>query len=251
MNFKGIKKQIAIFFFFFFSFSFFEVLAEEFKVKTAEQYFLDGVYNYSKRWYTTSKEQFEALSKNYPYSEYTRDALILEMYTNYIDKEYENVEGVVEVYNKLFPNDKYADYVLFLHAMSYYVRVRDVERTGNDILSSKILFQYLVNKYPKSKFAKNAKEKITYLTKLEQFYNLTLGEYFYNTELYISAMKQYTNLLKKFKGIMLPEFEENLLCRLIEVSKTMQNDEYVKQYSKMLNKKFPKSVCKANDNTLK
>ena len=79
-------------------------LCEELAYKTAQQYYLDGIYNYVDRNYTTSAEQFEALSKKHPYSQFTHNSLIMEAFTNYVDKEYSKIHGIAEVFFKLLSN---------------------------------------------------------------------------------------------------------------------------------------------------
>ena len=56
-----------------------QVHTEELNIKSAGQYYLDGLYNYTDRSYTTAAEQFEALSKNHPHSSYTKNSLIMEL----------------------------------------------------------------------------------------------------------------------------------------------------------------------------
>ena len=151
--------------------------AEELTHKTASQYYLDGIYNYVDRNYTTSAEQFEALSKKYPYSQYTHNSLIMEAFTNFLDKEYSKIQGIVEVFFRLFPNDEYTPYMTYVLGMSYYVSIKKDERSFNNVGESLQIFTDLLEKYPNSKYAKNVEKKIDYLVKRQQLNDILTGEY--------------------------------------------------------------------------
>ena len=214
------------------------------KSKTeAKFYYLDGIYNYAKRFYQTSAENFEELTKNYPYSKYTRNSLILEAYTSYINKDYEKIEGIFAIYQRLFLHDRYDDYMMFIRGMTYYRQVRNEQRSSDFIENSLDIFTQLVQKYPDSKFSKDVEVKILYLKKLQQFSELSIGEFYYKTDNYISAMRIYTGILQKYKDEIVPEIEERTLCRIVETSKSLEIESFTNYYSALLKEKYPDTIC--------
>lgn len=217
--------------------------AEELQHKTASQYYLDGIYNYVDRNYTTSAEQFEALSKKYPYSQYTRNSLIMEAFTNFVDKEYSKIQGIVEVFFRLFPNDEYTSYMTYVLGMSYYVSIKKDERSFNNVGESLQIFTDLLEKYPNSKYAKNVEKKIDYLVKRHQLNDVLTGEYYEKNGEYISAMRRYTGLFEKYKNGLNKEIEERALCRIMNLSKSIQLPKNADKYYQLLQKKYPNSKC--------
>ncbi len=247
---KNKKKYINIIFLSFFFSVFFNYLnsqAEELKYKTAEQYYLDGIYSYVDRSYATSADQFEALSKNHPYSQYTRNSLVMEAFTNYLNKEYEKIKNITSVFFKLFPNDQYEPYMLYILAMSNYINIRDVNKNYSNIVESRQIFTDLINKHPGSKYVKNAEEKIVYLNKMEQLGDVLIGELYQKNDIFISAIRRYANILNKYKDID-PEIEERTLCGMISSLHSLNMTTNMKKYIEFLTKKYPKSKCLNNKN---
>ena len=220
--------------------------AEELTLKTAKQFFIDGMYNYADRSYSSSAEQFEALSKNHPYSNHTKHSLIMEAYTNYLDKEYEKISGIAEVFFRLFPDDDYEAYIMYILGMSYYVGVKQDERATDKIAESKKVFVNLLEKYPHSKFAENVQKKVDYLNKIEQLNDIKTAEYYYKTDNYISAMRRYAGMFEIYKKNFDPEIEERALCGIISLSMSMEMEYNASKYKKLLQQKYPNSKCLQN-----
>lgn len=220
-----------------------QVHTEELNIKSAGQYYLDGLYNYTDRSYTTAAEQFEALSKNHPHSSYTKNSLIMEVYTNYINKEYEKIQGITDVFFSLFPNDEYTAYMYYMLAMSYYALVKTDMRAINYITDSKDIFITLLEKFPKSKYAGNVKEKIKYLTYMQQLNDVRAGDFYQNTNNYISAMRRYTGILELYKDNINPQIEEITICKIKKLSTAMRLIQNAEKYEQLLRQKYPNSKC--------
>ncbi len=231
-----------LFYFIAFIFSYSFAVAEEEKVKTLEQYYLDGFYEYVDRNYTTATEQFEALSHNYPSSMKTRDALIMEAFLNYINDEREKIDGVAEVFFRLFPNDEQTSYMKYIKAMGYYSYTGDDMRSLDAMMKSKLLFEDLIASFPSCKYVDDAKKKIEYLDKLMQLNDIKIGELYFNRRNYIGAMRRYAGMFQKHKSLV-PEIEERVFCRLIVLSKMFNMEQNALKYEEKLKEKYKDSKC--------
>lgn len=220
-----------------------DLLSEELEHKTAEQYYLDGIYSYVDRSYTTSAEQFEALSKNYPYSQYTRNSLVMEVFINYINREYKKIESIFTVFSKLFPNDEYMPYMLYMLGMSYYINVKRDDRGSGNIAESLSIFTDFLEKYPKSKYSENVKEKVYYLINMQQLNDIKIGEFYQKNNNYISAIRRYASVFNRYKNDINFEVEERVLCDITIALYALNMCENMKKYKQLLEIKFPKSKC--------
>ena len=229
----------------FFWWMFFSALSktEETQIKTPNKYYLDGLYYYVDRSNTSATEQFEALSKNYPYSNYTRNSLIMEAFTNYADKEYGKISGITEVYFRLFPNDAYASYMAYINAMSYYATIKNAENSLDNIEKSYELFLDVKNNFSNTKYAEDAKIKLEYLSKMMQLNDIKIGDFYFSRGDYIGAMRKYTGMFKKYKEKLLPEIEERALCGCKTCSQTLNLDKLADDYLNKLKRNFPHSKC--------
>lgn len=218
------------------------LVSEELQKKTAEQYYLDGIYHYVDRNYITAVEQFEALTKNYPYSQYTRNSLVLEVFLNFLRQEYKANQSIAEIFLKLFPDDEYVPYIMYMNAMSYYICIKDDNRGFDNVTKSLKIFNDLLVRYPNSKYSHNVKEKIDFLNKKIHLIDVSTAEYYQKNGDYIGALKRYTGILNSKKDIS-PDIEERALCGVISILYSFDMDKEVLKYKKLLKVKHPYSKC--------
>ena len=253
MFFTNIKKYIIILSIFLNIFLCNITLAKEEIKKTDEQYNFDGMYYFADRSYTSSAEQFEALTQRYPYSSYTHNALLMEIYTNFLDNELDKIPGIAEVFYRLFPLDKNTDYVLYMHALSgllykpwfrKYKLLTDEARSMSKVYESEVVLTKLVNDFPESKYTEDAKQKLLYIKGLKQLNEVFVGERYQKLGNFIGAMKRYTGMFEIYKDDIHPQIEERLLCNLVGLTKTLKLDTESEKYKQLLQKKYPSNKCK-------
>ena len=216
---------------------------EETRNKTPNKYYLDGLYYYADRSNTSSAEQFEALSKNYPYSNYTRNSLVMEAFTNYIDREYDKISGITEVYFRLFPNDVYNSYMAYINAMSYYAIIKNAENSLDNMEKSYALFLDVKNNFSNTKYAEDAQKKMEYLGKMMQLNDIKIGDFYFSRRDYIGAMRRYTGMFQKYNNKLLPEMQERALCGCAICSRILNLDKLADDYLNRLRNHFPNSKC--------
>ena len=220
-----------------------KLYSEELQKKTAEQYYLDGMYYYTDRSYTSATEQFEALTKNYPYSNYTYQSLLMEAYLNYINDELVKVSGVVAVFVKLYPLDKELPYMMYLDAMSHYKQIKDETKNLNSVRSAMEIFSLLIEKYPEIKYDIDAKKKMDFLYKIQQLNDIRNAEFYQDKGDYITAIRRYTGMFNIYKGYLNKDIEERALCRIINLAKMLEMNEMSDKYKKILIEKYQNNKC--------
>ena len=105
-------------------------------------------------------KKFTDLGKQYPSSDWARKGLLMTTYANYQAGDYTTAETSAERYLKDYPNSPEADYILYLQANSYYMQIPDISRDQEKTAKALETFQSVVQKYPKSDYADDAKYKI-------------------------------------------------------------------------------------------
>ena len=217
--------------------------AEESELKSVKQYYLDGLYYYADRSYTSSAEQFEALTKNHPFSNFSKEAVIMECYTNYINGEYSKIDGVAEVFYRLFQNDEYTPYIMYLQAMAIYSMAKDETKAVGFLDESEKIFNRIVNEFPNTKYSEASIIKLDYINKMKQLQDIRIGEFFQDRGEYIASIRRYTGMFETYKNKLIPEIEERLLCRIVSLTKILKIDSETTKYSELLRKKYPDSKC--------
>jgi len=105
-------------------------------------------------------KKFTDLGKQYPTSDWARKGLLMSTYAQYQAGDYTTAETSAERYLKDYPNSPEADYILYLQANAYYMQIPDISRDQEKTAKALETFQSVVQKYPKSDYADDAKYKI-------------------------------------------------------------------------------------------
>ena len=223
----------------------FQSIAQDEKiVKTDVQYWLDGLYYYVDRSYTSASEEFENLTHNYPYSQYAHNALLMEIYTNYINNEKDKIAGIAEVFYRLFPLDENTPYVIYMQAMADFSMIKNEKTNLDKMIESEKIFKKLIQLYPESIYSKDAMRKLEFLDTIKQLNDLHSAEVFQKRKKYYGAMRRYTGLFNTYPNIN-KKVEEIALCRLIGVTKTLKLDNESEKYKDLFNQKqYDANKCK-------
>jgi outer membrane protein assembly factor BamD len=90
----------------------------------AEQIYNQGLARLQKSDYEGAAKKFEDLDKQYPYSEWSRKALIMTAYSHYEGQAWEDAITASKRYLQLHPSSKDAAYAQYLMAVSTTTRSR-------------------------------------------------------------------------------------------------------------------------------
>ena len=138
---------------------------------------------------------FTQLVEDFPDSKERTQALLLIARSHYSFKEYEEAKFHFEKFIELYPRHKNTDRAYFFKAMSDYQRVDLVSRDQVATKDAREGFQQLIDRFPKSQYLSQAKQKIN-----ECDFNLAknvleVGKFYYRTGAYLSAISRFKSLL--------------------------------------------------------
>ena len=138
---------------------------------------------------------FTQLIEDFPDSKERSKALLLLARSHYSIEEYEEAKFHFQKFVDLYPKHKNVDRAYFYKAMSDYQRM---DLTSRDQAATKDAhdgFQQLVDRFPKSQYLRQSKQKIN-----ECNFNLAknvleVGKFYYRTGAYLSAISRFKSLL--------------------------------------------------------
>jgi outer membrane protein assembly factor BamD len=81
-------------------------------------------------------------------------------YAYYFQDYYIDTIDEINIFIKKYPNHKDNDYANFLMGMAYYDQIVDEKKDLNSILMAKSQFEKVVNNYPNTDYALDAKFKL-------------------------------------------------------------------------------------------
>ncbi|MDE5615284.1 MAG: outer membrane protein assembly factor BamD [Alphaproteobacteria bacterium] len=136
-----------------------EIMVEE----PLEQIYERAYAEFNKKHYEQAAAEFLKAETQYPSSPWAADALVMAAYSQYLDKDFAGAILAADRFMRFHPGHPDVPYVLYLRGMCYYRQVSDVRREPGMSTYALQQFQQLVQRFPRSPYAKNAENKIVIL----------------------------------------------------------------------------------------
>ena len=137
---------------------------------------------------------------------------------------------------RFHPGHRDVPYVLYLRGMCYYRQVSDVRREPGMSVYALQQFQQIVDRFPRSPYAENAKNKINILK------NYIAGKVMYSArndmrkENWASAITKFQSVITDAPETVMPE---EAMYRLTEAYTAIGLTEQADGYAEMLKLNFP------------
>jgi outer membrane protein assembly factor BamD len=183
-------------------------------------------------------KKFTDLGKQYPSSDWARKGLLMQTYAQYQAADYTSAETGAERYLKDYPNSPEADYILYLQANSYYMQIPDISRDQEKTAKALEAFQTVVQKYPKSEYAEDAKYKIQVTQDQLAGKEMSIGRFYLNRRNYTAAINRFRNVLQYYQTT---RHAAEALYRLVEAYLGLGITEEAQTAAAVLGHNFPDS----------
>ena len=185
-----------------------------------------------------ASKAFDNLYLNYPYSKLSAKAQIMTAYSQYENNEINKAIINLKNFLEMNPSGEFSEYSHYLLAMCYYIQISSQERDPS--LSQKGInyFKILISKYPKGKYAKDAKLKIQYIKNSIARNELAIGVFYLRKNSPLAAIKRFKSIIENYKNTnVIPE----TLYRLCEALLMISLEEEAKQSKALLTYNFPEN----------
>jgi outer membrane protein assembly factor BamD len=147
--------------------------------------------------YTRAIKLFETLESRYPYGRYAQQAILEGAFANWRNSEQATATAACDRFIRTYPNHPNVDYAYFLKGLVYfredqgmfgYVYELDLaERDPKQMRESFAAFKELVQRFPESRYAQDAEQRMRYLTNAIGMYEVNVARYYYSRGAYIAA----------------------------------------------------------------
>ena len=183
-------------------------------------------------------KKFTDLGKQYPSSDWARKGLLMTTYADYQAGDYTSAETSAERYLKDYPNSPEADYVLYLQANAYYMQIPDISRDQEKTGKALETFKSVVDKYPKSEYAEDARFKIQVTEDQLAGKEMSVGRFYLNRRNYIAAINRFRNVLQYYQTT---RHAAEALYRLVEAYLGLGINDEAQTAAAVLGHNFPDS----------
>ena len=179
----------------------------------------------------TAANKFNEAELLFPQSEWAPKSALMAAYSYYFVDNYEDAINEIELYIKKYPKDKRVGYANFLLAMCYYQSIVDEKKDLEPLLMARAKFIYVIENYPNTDFALDAKFKLDLIKEILASKEMYLGSYYTKKKKWISAINRYKNVINEYETTI---YVEEALHRLVELHYRIGLESEAKKYAQLL-----------------
>jgi outer membrane protein assembly factor BamD len=179
----------------------------------AEQIYDQGLARLQKQDGDGAARKFGELEKQFPYSQWARKALLMQVYSQYEAGNYDDAAAAATRYIGLYPSSQETPYAAYLMGMSYYKQIPDISRDQENAERALQVFTSLVQKYPKSEYVADSKFKIQVTRDQLAGKEMSVGRFYLARKNYTAAVNRFREVLAKYQNT---RHAEEALYRLAE-----------------------------------
>jgi len=199
--------------------------------------------------YEQAIKLFEKLEARYPYGRYAQQAQIEVAYAQYKSGEPALAIAAADRFIKLHPNHPNADYAYYLKGLATFnedlgllagLSNQDLsERDPKGAQESFDTFGQLVKRFPESRYAEDAGQRMQYLVNSLAAHEVHVARYYYRRGAYVAAINRARTAIETYPQA--PAAEEALFV-LVKSYDTLGMTELRDDADRVMRKNFPNSV---------
>ncbi|NYT81902.1 outer membrane protein assembly factor BamD [Alcaligenaceae bacterium] len=182
---------------------------------SAERLYQDAREEMSAGSWSNARARLETLEARYPFGGYAQQALIDQAYVNWKDEEPEQALAAIDRFQQQYPNHPGTDYMLYLKglitftppsaAFSNITQQDPSERDPKGLRESYESFNELIKRYPDSRYAADAKKRLTWLVDTIARNEVHVAQYYYERDAYVAAANRAQTVITDFEGVPIAE----------------------------------------------
>lgn len=158
--------------------------------------------------YDKAIKYYEQLEARFPFGAYAQQALLESAYASYKSDDPDTAIADLDRFMRVYPLNKNMDYAIYLHGLVNFTKnVGIIERyvprdesqrdpgAARDALKD---FTKLVNRYPQSKYSKDAAQRIVYLRNRLAQHEINVAKYYMRRGAYVAAANRAKYVVENY-----------------------------------------------------
>lgn len=184
--------------------------AKIYKDQTEEQLFRNAEISVAKHNFSKASEQFEGLDALYPFGPHDEQAQLDLMYAYYENDDVASSAATAERFIRLYPRSDHTDYAYYMKGLADFYQDRGwaqryfptdlSERDPGTMTQSFNDFSRLLQLYPDSGYAPDARQRMIYLRNLFANHDLLIATYYFRRGAFVAAANRASYILQHFDG---------------------------------------------------
>jgi len=193
-------------------------------------------------------KHYERIEARYPFGRFAQQAMIESAYAQWKNEDPASALATIDRFIKLHPNHPSADYMFYLKGLINFnddlgilgfVSGQDQsERDPKAAADAFVAFREMVTRFPDSKYAPDALQRMTYLVNTLASHEIHVARYYLKRKAYVAAVNRAQYALKTYPNA--PANEEGLVI-MVRAYDAMGLTDLRNDAERVLMKNFPNS----------
>jgi outer membrane protein assembly factor BamD len=188
--------------------------------------------------YAEAAVKFDEVERQHPYSSWATKAQLMAAYSHYEINAYDDAIIALDRFIELHPSNRDTPYAYYLKGLSYYEQISDIARDQRMTRQALATFRELINRYPNSRYARDAKIKLDLTSDHLAGKDMEIGRYYLRQGHNLAAINRFKAVVEKYQTTThVPE----ALHRLTEAYLSLGIIEEARKTAAVLGHNFPGS----------
>ncbi len=191
------------------------------------------------RW-ADAVDYFQEVERQHPYSEWSRRAILMQIYAYYQNGNYEESIAASDRFIQLFPGSPSAAYAFYMRATCHFEQIVDVGRDQGKAEQALAGLRDVARRYPGSSYATDATVKIDMVNDQLAGKEMNIGRYYQRANQPLAAIGRYRAVIDN-EAFQRTSHTPEALYRLVEVYLTLGLKDEAERNGSVLGFNYPGS----------
>lgn len=160
-----------------------------------EDIYNEALFQLDQENYTDAARLFDEVERQHPYSPWATRAQLMSAYSSYVQTDYDGAINAADRFIALHPGNPEIAYAYYLKALAWYDQIVDVERDQRVTQNALAALTEVVNRFPATDYARDAKLKIDLANDQLAGKEMTIGRFY-------MVRGQYTAAIGRFRRVV-------------------------------------------------
>lgn len=159
--------------------------------------------------YVKARELYQKLEARFPFSRHAQQALMEIAYTYYKEGESAQAITTADRFIRQYPNNPSIDYMYYLKGLSSFnedlglfgrLTTQDIsDRDAKAAREAYDSFRDLVNRFPESKYAEDARARMRFLINAQARTELNIARFYFDRKAYVATIQRAQVVVRDFQ----------------------------------------------------
>jgi outer membrane protein assembly factor BamD len=166
---------------------------------TEEALFDEGMRSFNEKRYVRAIDNFSKLRTDYPFSPQITQVELKIADAYYLNQQYPEAINALKEYQSMHPTNENIPFVLLRLGQSHFDQFTSTDRDQKNTEIAKGYFENVINSYPKSPQAVEAKEKLAKCLEYLAEHEFNVAFFYFKQEKYPAARDRFEEIVRKYK----------------------------------------------------